>query len=62
MAKILIIDDEADMRFALRMLLERSGHTVVEAGDGARFPFPLPAGCRADGKRKWVWTFHDASR
>lgn len=34
MAKILIIDDEADMRFAMRMLLERTGHQVVEAGDG----------------------------
>lgn len=34
MAKILIIDDEADMRFAMRMLLERTGHQVAEAGDG----------------------------
>src|SRR5579862_3667645 len=34
MAKILIIDDEADMRFAIRMLLERTGHTVVEAAEG----------------------------
>src|SRR5256885_13577586 len=34
MANILIIDDEADMRFAIRMLLERTGHSVVEAGDG----------------------------
>ena len=34
MANILIIDDEADMRFAVRMLLERSGHSVMEAGNG----------------------------
>ncbi len=34
MAKILVIDDEADMRFAVRMLLERSGHTVMEAENG----------------------------
>ena len=34
MPKILIIDDEADMRFAVRMLLERSGHTVTEADNG----------------------------
>src|SRR5436190_4406997 len=34
MATILVIDDEADMRFAVRMLLERSGHTVVEAENG----------------------------
>jgi CheY-like chemotaxis protein len=34
MANILVIDDEADMRFAVRMLLERSGHTVIEAGNG----------------------------
>lgn len=34
MAKILIVDDEADMRFAVRMLLERTGHTVREADSG----------------------------
>ena len=34
MAKILIVDDEADMRFALRQLLEELGHKVEEAGDG----------------------------
>lgn len=34
MAKILIIDDEQDMRFAMRMLLERTGHQVFEAEDG----------------------------
>src|SRR5882672_9577103 len=34
MPKILIVDDEADMRFAVRMLLERSGHAVVEADNG----------------------------
>ena len=34
MPKILVIDDEADMRFAVRMLLERSGHSVVEAENG----------------------------
>ena len=34
MPNILVIDDEADMRFAVRMLLERSGHTVIEAESG----------------------------
>ena len=34
MANILIVDDEADMRFALRQLLEQIGHGVQEAGDG----------------------------
>src|SRR5258708_6226381 len=34
MPKILVIDDEADMRFAVRMLLERSGHSVIEAENG----------------------------
>jgi two-component system response regulator (stage 0 sporulation protein F) len=34
MPKILVVDDEADMRFAVRMLLERSGHTVMEADSG----------------------------
>ncbi|MBI2070512.1 MAG: response regulator [Elusimicrobia bacterium] len=35
MAKILIIDDEADMRLAMRQLLEELGHSVLEAGDGS---------------------------
>lgn len=34
MPKILIVDDEADMRFAVRMLLERSGFSVDEADQG----------------------------
>ena len=34
MARILIVDDEQDMRMALRLFLERSGHTVQEASDG----------------------------
>ncbi len=34
MPRILIIDDDAFMRLALRHALERRGHQVVEAGDG----------------------------
>jgi CheY-like chemotaxis protein len=34
MARVLVVDDEADMRLALRLFLERSGHTVQEAPDG----------------------------
>lgn len=34
MPKILIIDDDAVMRHALRSTLERRGHQVAEAGDG----------------------------
>lgn len=34
MARILVVDDEEDMRAALRMFLERSGHSVQEAPDG----------------------------
>ncbi len=34
MAKILIVDDEADVRAMLRQMLERAGHRVVEAADG----------------------------
>lgn len=34
MARILIIDDEYDVRTTIRMMLEREGHTVVEALDG----------------------------
>jgi CheY-like chemotaxis protein len=34
MALILVIDDEQMLRRTLRALLERAGHTVVEAEDG----------------------------
>ncbi len=34
MAKVLIVDDEADVRAMLRQMLERAGHRVVEAADG----------------------------
>jgi len=34
MAKILVVDDEEPMRAAVRMILERHQHTVVEASDG----------------------------
>lgn len=34
MARILIIDDEAPLRFTLRMTLELAGHQVREARDG----------------------------
>jgi CheY-like chemotaxis protein len=30
-----VVDDEPDQRFLLRRILERAGHEVVEAGDGA---------------------------
>ena len=32
--RILVVDDETDIRALLRVLLERSGHSVVEAADG----------------------------
>ncbi len=35
MACILIIDDEEDLRRIMRDALERQGHVVVEAGNGA---------------------------
>lgn len=36
MAHILIIDDEDMVRMVLRQSLEKVGHTVTEAGNGAR--------------------------
>ncbi len=33
--KILMVDDEADIRTVVRLLLENAGHTVTEASDGA---------------------------
>ena len=34
MARILVVDDEREVRVATRRILERSGHEVVEAGTG----------------------------
>jgi DNA-binding response OmpR family regulator len=34
MPRVLVVDDEADIRGLLRDLLERAGHSVVEAPDG----------------------------
>jgi DNA-binding response OmpR family regulator len=34
MARILVIDDEVQLRGVVRRILERAGHDVVEAGDG----------------------------
>ncbi|NOZ59756.1 MAG: response regulator [Euryarchaeota archaeon] len=34
MARILLVDDEPDIRYITRRMLERAGHSVVEAGDG----------------------------
>ncbi len=31
---VLVVDDDGDMRFMLRILLERGGYQVTEAGDG----------------------------
>jgi DNA-binding response OmpR family regulator len=35
MASVLVVDDEPDIRYLVRELLERAGHDVVEAGDGS---------------------------
>jgi CheY-like chemotaxis protein len=34
LSTILVVDDDADSRFMLRMILEPAGHEVVEAADG----------------------------
>lgn len=34
MESILIIDDEPQIRSMIRLILERSGYTVIEASDG----------------------------
>ncbi len=38
MARVLVVDDDADVRAALRMLLEDDGHSVVELDDGLKVP------------------------
>jgi CheY-like chemotaxis protein len=34
MARVLVVDDEALIRFLIAKVLKAAGHTVVEAGDG----------------------------
>ena len=36
MARVLVIDDESDVRWLLRLTLEREGHEVLLADDGLR--------------------------
>ncbi len=36
MARVLVIDDEPDVRWLIRMSLERVGHEVIDAEDGLR--------------------------
>jgi len=47
LSTILIVDDDPSTRFVLRLILEREGYDVVEAGNGAAAldlirPDPLP--------------------
>jgi CheY-like chemotaxis protein len=34
MSRVLIVDDEADIRLTLKLILEMAGHQILEAGDG----------------------------
>jgi CheY-like chemotaxis protein len=34
-SRILVVDDEPDLRFLLRRIFEKAGHEVTEAGHGA---------------------------
>jgi CheY-like chemotaxis protein len=34
-SRILVVDDEPDLRFILRRIFEKAGHEVTDAGDGA---------------------------
>jgi CheY-like chemotaxis protein len=36
MTHVLVVDDDADIRLLTRLMLEWSGHTVVDAEDGER--------------------------
>jgi CheY-like chemotaxis protein len=34
-SKVLVVDDESDLRFLMRRFFEKAGHEVRDAGDGA---------------------------
>jgi CheY-like chemotaxis protein len=34
-ANVLVVDDESDLRFLLRLYFEKAGHVVSDAGNGA---------------------------
>jgi CheY-like chemotaxis protein len=36
LSRILVVDDEPDLRFILRRVFERAGHEVMDAGHGAQ--------------------------
>ena len=52
MSRVLIIDDEPSIRFALRLWFERQGWAASEANDGAEalsmLVTPLKSGCEFD--------------
>ena len=52
---LLIVDDDAAVRMALRRVLERRGHTIIEASCGADAPERYNTGMLS---RSWnlVWT------
>lgn len=46
--RILVVDDEAEIRTVLRLLLQNAGHTVSEASDGAKAVEAVKADGAAD--------------
>lgn len=48
MAYIIVVDDEANMRFLLRTTLEMAGHAVIEAPDGLAAVKEIESGRRPD--------------
>jgi chemosensory pili system protein ChpA (sensor histidine kinase/response regulator) len=48
MAAVLLVDDDDVARYVVRKMIEREGHHVDEAGDGAAALAALEAGLRPD--------------
>lgn len=56
-SRILVVDDDEDIREVIRITLEEAGHTVIQAatGEGAKAALSRPSGSGAAGSQDAAW-------